>query len=241
MGKRGAVTGRVGYLAPLSSVNWFDRCKPGSTTLSRPGSTVALLRPKRVLPPCSILEAARRVLVSGTYSSVTMEQIAEEAGVAYQTVYAIFGTKPGLARDLVEVGFPHVDDALKLFAELPESADAEVWLRTAAHVNRLIYEICADLLRFMRESGDPGLLARYRERQEQVFSEMTKFGLEAILESSGRLRAGMSPTEAVAAIWTLSGPDPYTDLVFQRGWTPSRYEEWLGDATTNVLLRPPRS
>src|SRR5947209_20069972 len=74
-----------------------------------------------------ILDAARRLLVSGTYSSVTMEDIATEAGVAYQTVYAIFGSKPGLARDLVELGFPHVDDALKLFTDLPESANVDVW------------------------------------------------------------------------------------------------------------------
>jgi hypothetical protein len=29
-------------------------------------------------------------------------------------------------------------------------------------------------------------------------------------------------------------------LVFERGWTPSRYEEWLGDATINMLLQPAR-
>jgi AcrR family transcriptional regulator len=198
----------------------------------------ALRREQAQMTRQRILDAARRLLVSGTYSSVTMEDIAKEAGVAYQTVYAIFGSKPGLAHGLVEVGFPHVDDALKLFTDLPEPANVEVWLRTAAHVNRLIYEICADLLRFMRESGDPGLLARYRNRQEQVFREMNRFGLEAILESSGRLRARVSPSEAVAAIWSLSGPDTYTELVFQRGWTPSRYEEWLGDATINMLLQP---
>ena len=198
----------------------------------------ALRREQAQMTRQRILDAARRLLASGTYSSVTMEDIAKEAGVAYQTVYAIFGSKPGLAHGLVEIGFPHVDDALKLFTDLPESANVEVWLRTAAHVNRLVYEICADLLSFMRESGDPGLLARYRDRQEQVFREMNRFGLQTILENSGRLRAGISPSEAVAAIWSLSGPDPYTELVFQRGWTPSRYEEWLGDATINMLLQP---
>lgn len=119
-----------------------------------------------------------------------------------------------------------------------ESADAEVGLRTNARVSRLIYELCADLLRFMRESGDPGLLARYRERQEQVFMDMIQFGLPAMLESSGRLRAGISPTEAVAVIWALSSPDCYNQLVFQRGWTPARYEEWLADALINMLLQP---
>jgi AcrR family transcriptional regulator len=187
-----------------------------------------------------ILDAARRLLVSGTYSSVTMEDIAREAGVAYQTVYAIFGTKLRLAQSLIEIGFPHVADALKLFDQLGPSDDPELGLRTNARVSRLIYELCADLLRFMRESGDPDLLARYREREEQRLTGMIEYGVPAMFERSGRLRAGISPTEAVAVIWALSGPDQYTQLVFERGWTPSRYEQWLGDALIHTLLQPAR-
>src|SRR6266851_8429222 len=172
-----------------------------------------------------VLDAARRLLARGTYSSVTMEDIAKEAGVAYQTVYGIFGTKLRLAQSLIELGFPHVSDALKLFEPLRESTDPEVWFRTGARVNRLIYELCADLLRFMRESGDPGLLARYREREEQRLNGMIEYGVSAQLEGSGRLRAGVSPSEALAVIWALSGPDQYIQLVFDRGWTPARYEE----------------
>ena len=44
--------------------------------------------------------------------------------------------------------------------------------------------------------------------------------------------------EAVAALWSLSGPDPYAELVFQRGWMPSCHEEWLGEATINILGEP---
>jgi AcrR family transcriptional regulator len=187
-----------------------------------------------------ILEAARRLLMSGTYSSVTMEDIAREAGVAYQTVYGIFGSKLRLAQDLIAIGFPHVGDALKLFDELGPSADPELALRTNARVSRLIYELCADLLRFMRESGDPGLLARYREREEQRLQGMIEYSVPAQLQRSGRLRAGISPSEAVAVIWALSGPDQYTQLVFERGWTPARYEEWLGDSLISSLLQPAR-
>ncbi len=185
-----------------------------------------------------ILDAARRLLINGTYSSVTMEDIAAEARVSYQTVYAIFGTKLRLAQGLIEIGFPHVNEALKLFDQLGPSADPELGLRTSARVSRLIYELCADLLRFMRESGDPGLLARYREREEQRLKGMIEYGVSAQLERSGRLRAGISPSEALAVIWALSGPDQYIQLVFDRGWTPARYEEWLGDALVNMLLEP---
>ncbi len=198
----------------------------------------ALRREQSGMTRGRILDAARRLLASGTYSSVTMEDIAREAGVSYQTVYGIFGTKQRLAQGLIEIGFPHVADALKLFDQLGPSEDSVLGLRTSARVARLIYELCADLLRFMRESGDPGLLERYREREEQRLAGMIQYGVPDRLDRSGRLRAGISPSEAVAVIWTLSGPDQYTDLVFQRGWTPARYEEWLGDALINTLLEP---
>src|SRR5713101_8049172 len=130
-----------------------------------------------------ILDAARRLLVNGTYSSVTMEDIAAEAGVAYQTVYAIFGSKARLAQRLVEIGFPHVADALKLLDQMDPAADP---------VSRLIYEVCADLLRFLRESGDPGLLAHYRDREEQRLSGMVRYRVAERLERSGRLRTSIS-------------------------------------------------
>ena len=69
----------------------------------------ALRREQAQLTRERILDAARRLLVRGTYSSVTMEEIAREAGVAYQTVYAIFRTKLGLAHAMVEAGF-HFED-----------------------------------------------------------------------------------------------------------------------------------
>jgi hypothetical protein len=39
-------------------------------------------------------------------------------------------------------------------------------------------------------------------------------------------------------LWAMTGTDFYALLVFQRGWTPSRYEEWLGSALISLLLEP---
>src|SRR3979409_39330 len=75
-----------------------------------------------------ILEAARRLLTRGTYSSVTMEEIAQEAGVAYQTVYAVFGTKLQLAKDVIEAGF-HFDEVEELGTRANAALDPEVGMR----------------------------------------------------------------------------------------------------------------
>ena len=95
-----------------------------------------------------ILDAGRRLLVSGSYSGVTMDDIAKEAGVAYQTVYSSFGSKLGLAQAIIEAGFPHVADAMTL-TRGPQSPDPEVRLRAVARITRLIYEPCADLVRLL--------------------------------------------------------------------------------------------
>lgn len=182
-----------------------------------------------------IIDAARRQLVNGTYSTVTIADIAGEAGVAYQTVYAVFGTKLRLAQAMVESGF-HIEGVDDLIAQMREAPDPEVQLRIGAQIARRFNEPCADLFRFMRESGDPDLLKRHREMAARRLSEVAFVPVK--LARSGRLRTGLSTSEVHDVIWGMSGPDWYIQLVFERGWTPSRYEAWLGDALVNLLLQP---
>lgn len=186
-----------------------------------------------------ILDAARRLLAAGTYSSVTMADIAKEAGVAYQTVYGIFGTKVRLAETLIATGFSHIPEAMKLFDRVFASPDPEDWFRITGRVTRMILEPCSDLVRFISESGDPGLLAGYAERERGRYAAIVDSGLAERLKRSGRLRQNLTPSEAVAVIWAMSGADLYNRLVFERGWTADRYEEWLTDALTNTILESP--
>ena len=181
-----------------------------------------------------ILETARRRLVDGTYSSVTMEEIAREAGVSSQTVYGAFGTKLRLVTAMIERGFPHVEEAVKLFDGPRGSGDAEVWLRTTARVFRLIHEPCADLLRFMAESGDPVLQHQHQEIDASRLKRLREVAEE--IAQSGRLRPGMSGAEALDVLWVMTGPDCYRKFVFQRGWAPSKFEEWLGQTLVDILL-----
>jgi len=182
-----------------------------------------------------ILDAARRLLVKGTYSTVTIDDIATEAGVAYQTVYSVFGTKLRLAQAMIESGF-HIEGVDDLIGQARDAADPEITLRVGARIARRLNEPCADLFRFMRESGDPDLLGRNREIADRRLTEVA-FVPEK-LARSGRLRTSLSPAEIHDLIWGLSGPDWYIQLVFDRGWTPDRYERWLGDALINLLLNP---
>jgi hypothetical protein len=150
-------------------------------------------------------------------------------------VYAVFGTKLGLAKAMIqaELQIEGMDD---LIAKTRQTADPEASMRIGAQIARRFNEPCADLFRFMRESGDPELLERHREMETRRFSEIGY--VPQLLKESGRLRPGLSAGEVQDVIWAMSSPDWYIQLVFQRGWTPARYEQWLGDAMIDLLLQP---
>jgi len=182
-----------------------------------------------------ILGAARKLLVEGVYSRVTMEEIARHAGVAYQTLYAVFRTKLRLAEAIIAEDWPLISAALSMLGEARSSGDPAVWLAVIPAMSRRIYEPCADLMRFLRESGDVDLLGQYRHVEQGRHAQLQP--LVALLDGSPRLRQGLSAGEAVDLIWSLSGPDQYIQLVFERGWTPDRYERWLAETLRVLVLR----
>ena len=46
----------------------------------------------------------------------------------------------------------------------------------------------------------------------------------------------MTVEQAVDIYVALVVPEIYRTLVLERGWTPDRYEAWLGDALVDQLL-----
>src|ERR1700720_2057224 len=60
-----------------------------------------------------ILDAARRLFsAGGGYTGTTMREVAAEAGVAVQTVHAVFGTKLSLAQGIVEAALEDVNQEM---------------------------------------------------------------------------------------------------------------------------------
>ena len=115
--------------------------------------STALRREQAQLTRERILDAARALFVQRGYPAVTMQEIAGEAAVAYQTVYAQFGTKLRLALELCASEFPHVGPTVAMLAEAEAAGDPVAWLRMLGPFARRLYEPCAEVLRFMRESG----------------------------------------------------------------------------------------
>ena len=58
-----------------------------------------------------------------------------------------------------------------------------------------------------------------------------------MLLANGPLRDGLTDDDAAATYSALSNPSTYALLTGERGWNPDKFEQWLGDSLTLLLLR----
>jgi hypothetical protein len=64
----------------------------------------------------------------------------------------------------------------------------------------------------------------------------TQRRLARILDRRGSLKPGLGVREAADLIWTLASERTYLALVRDRGWSPKRYERWVGEQLMISLL-----
>ena len=178
----------------------------------------------------SILDAALELFVASGYSATSIQRIAERAGVAVQTVYAVFGTKRDLLRELIETRIAGGDESLPT-VERPEaqSVAAEPDLRRrvelGAALTRSIVERVAPVVRVAEEAAasDPDLAAMMEAMKAARQHEMIDSA--AILAGPDGLR--VDPEEAAATLYVLCSPQVANMLMGDYDWSPQRYEDWL--------------
>jgi AcrR family transcriptional regulator len=190
-----------------------------------------------------ILTEAQRLFERDGYAATSVAAVARAAGVALKTVYLTFDTKAGLLRavwhralrgDLDEV--PVGDQ--EWFRKVLDEPDPERRLRLAARNSRMVKERAASILEVIHAAApsDPEI-GELWGRIKTDFHDNQR----AIVQSLARdraLRQGLGVETAADIMWTLNQPMQYQLLVSDRGWTPARYERWLGDLFCAQLLRP---
>jgi TetR/AcrR family transcriptional regulator of autoinduction and epiphytic fitness len=196
---------------------------------SRSGS----LRAERAAVTRDRIEAAARTMFARHgYAATTLREIATEAGVAVQTVYAVYATKGNVMRALVRsvVDDPAADGA---FRDALQATSAVDTLTAFARSIRLRWEHGHDVVRIHAEaaSADPEL------RQESVAAlAARRRGIAAVAGHLAELEPGLGEIARIAAVLdALSQPASFEALVAVHGWTADAYEAWLF-ATVKAVL-----
>jgi AcrR family transcriptional regulator len=186
-----------------------------------------------------ILDAALELFVAGGYAATSIQTIAGRAGVAVQTVYAVFGTKRELLRQLIESTIAGGDESLPV-TDRPElrlvaaQPDAERRVKLDASLSRMIIERVAPIVRVAEEAAasDPELAAMMKAVKEARRHEMTSAAL--VLAGSDGLRVGRE--EAAATLYVLYSPQVADMLMGDYGWSPERYENWLASMILRTVV-----
>jgi len=179
-----------------------------------------------------ILDAARERLRTFPGERISVDRVAQEAGVARSTVYLIFGSKAGLfealGHDLLQrAGFDKVVAAV----QLPDARDA---LRTAFAASALMYAVDRDVARaiYSMYALDPDSVRGVFEVVEHGRGEGQR-RLARRLHDQGHLRDDVGVDEAADVLWLLTSYDAFDQLYSGR----SLPAELVGERLYGLAVR----
>ena len=179
----------------------------------------------------AVIGAARRLFADRGYSATTIEALADEAGVAVQTVYAAFGNKRSVLWALLETAVAGDDEQRTMLervrVELTGVDDPAQRLDRVLRFGREVMERSADIHRIMAgaAAGDQELQAALDEAHRRRYQDARAFvGLVA-----GGLPGIPDLGHSADVFFAITSYEMYELLVNQRGWNSKQWHRWAYD------------
>lgn len=180
-----------------------------------------------------IVAAAQALFLEQGYICTTIEVIAERAGVATSTVYAIFGSKRGILRAIRDAWHErtHIREVLN---NSLQSASPEERLERLAEATRRQWEMGAEVTAIYTgaAAADPRAAA---ELSQALIGR--REGLQTFAKSlEPHLRVGLDSSHAAAILQALCLPEVFDELVRHSGWSADEYQVWLLESFKREML-----
>jgi AcrR family transcriptional regulator len=178
-----------------------------------------------------IARSAAKLFAERGYQGTPMDAIAADAGVAVQTVYFAYRTKP----ELLVAAF---DQAVKGTLDAPPPYEQE-WHRRAmaaaeknpakalGHFVDGIMDIMSRLAPIqpvMMTSPDDEVRAAFKDREQWRHDGYRQFVEE--LARRRRLRSDLDVDRATDLVFAVLSPELHGLLCGVRGWTPNEFNQW---------------
>jgi AcrR family transcriptional regulator len=181
----------------------------------------------------AVLAAAAEMFAARGWTATGMRDVAAAAGVSVETVYANFPSKAELLMAAIDVGVVGDDEPVPLaergeFAALASGSTADR-IAAAARLITAINRRIGGLRRALGEAAvsDPVLAEKVVEAECRRRTN-AKQGIERVL---GR----PVDDDVTDTVWAFTGVDVFHLLTDVRGWSITRYEEWVRRTLTTVL------
>lgn len=182
-----------------------------------------------------IAAAARARFLEKGWAGTSVRSVAAEAGVSEATVYAVYGSKAGLASSLIDAAEQSADVG-RAVAELQHDVgDPVAQLRDFVAFDRRLFELGGDVMRVVAEARrqHPDLGAAYEEGRRRGETE------RATVFSSWPTqvwRSGVDVEKALAVYALLVSLQSYDMATGERGWSPDEVEHWWHGTLVELLM-----
>ena len=170
-----------------------------------------------------IAQAARKLFAERGYGATTLTEVAAEAGVAVQTVYAIYGSKSGILAELREA-LLHQPEATRLYEQAVAEPGRDRKLELFARSIRHRWQGGHDIVAANEQAG--ATEAAIRRDVDRVVATR-RSGIKRLAHS---MASGDDANRIYATLDSLTLPELYRELVEFHGWSPDAYENWLAAA-----------
>lgn len=183
-----------------------------------------------------ILESAKSLFETEGFECVTIEKIAQGAGVSIPSVYSLFQSKLGVLRALMDEALPS-DQFKVLVGQSIQEKSPEKRLGITAKIARQMYDAERAQTGALSSAAvlSPELRELEQEREKRRYYRL-EVTIKAMLKE-GSIVKGLSKSKAQDILWALTGRDLYRMFVIERGWTSEEYEKWLTEQLVTNLIR----
>jgi AcrR family transcriptional regulator len=178
-----------------------------------------------------MVQAARALFIERGYGATTLQDIADEAGVAVQTIYFTFGNKRALLKEMVDVSIAGDDEPVATmdrswFKDALAAETAEAQLQHLVHGAQETLGRVAPILEVLRiaaatDSEVTGLWPQGPDPRFTVYATAA-----ATLVTKPDAREGVSAEHAADVLFGLLSPELYLIFVRDRNWIPVQWQEW---------------
>lgn len=191
-----------------------------------------------------IIQAAHKEFIARGFHGATMAGIAARAGVASQTVYFVFHTKPELISAVIDAAVlgeedPRPPRAQPWWAEMVAEPDAAEALRIFIHGAGDVFARAAAIAEVFRAAALTDDEVRRTHKHHEALRRDGFGQVLEILAGKGPLRDDRSLDELTDAFMTVYGDSTYNLLATERGWSHGQIMAWLCDVLPGMLLARP--
>jgi AcrR family transcriptional regulator len=188
-----------------------------------------------------ITEAARALFLERGFATTTIAAVAEQAGVAPETIYAVYRTKAGLLDGVVRSAVFRNDEPEEVLEaswvkELLRLPDLPAQITALARHTAQTVELTSPIYATIAAAGTGAGELDELQRQLQDLRFNGQAAVIAAIATERTLRPGLTVTEAADTFSALASPELHHILTTDRGWSQERYARWLEHTTTAALL-----